>query len=54
MAITPETPGSIDAPNDLVGEAAIPAAIPNTVPAKPVEDVAIPNTLNGEAGKSVV
>jgi len=53
MAITPETPGGINPPNDLSSEAASSVAAPNTLSSESVASVAAPNTLTSESAASI-
>ncbi len=53
MAITPETPGGINAPNDLSSEAASSVAAPNTLTSESAGSVAAPNTLTSETAGAI-
>ena len=53
MAITPEIPGSIDAPNTLTGEAAGSVAVPATLTPESQGAVAVPNSLTAETQTAV-
>tara|TARA_R110000764_G_scaffold71200_1_gene146823 strand:+ start:869 stop:1090 length:222 start_codon:yes stop_codon:yes gene_type:complete len=45
MAITPESPGSVTAPNTLTSEGTGAVAVPNTLPSEAAGTIAPPNEL---------
>ena len=53
MAITPESPGSVTAPNTLPSEGAGAVNVPNTLPGEAVVPVAVPNTVPSEAAGTI-
>jgi hypothetical protein len=53
MAITPESPGTIDTPNALSPETAGSVAIPNTLTPESEGSVSVPNTLTPESAGSI-